>query len=69
MELELKRARLEEKQMEIDAQMGREERQFQLQMMNMLTHNNQGNYVAIECSNAFYVWVRWLVGVVHTEME
>ena len=42
MELEMKRARLEEKQMEMDVQMRREERQFQLQMMNMLTHSNQG---------------------------
>ena len=40
MELEMKRARLEEKQMEMDAQMRREEREFQLQMINMLTRNN-----------------------------
>ena len=39
MELEMKRAQLEEKQMEMDIQMRREEREFQLQMMNMLTHN------------------------------
>ena len=40
MELEMKRAWLEEKQMEMDAQMRREEREFQLQMINMLTRNN-----------------------------
>ena len=42
MKLEIKRARLEEKQMERDIQMRREEREFQLQMMSMLTHNTHG---------------------------
>ena len=42
MELEMKRARLEEKQMEMDIHMRREEREFQLQMMNMLTRNTHG---------------------------
>ena len=42
MELEMKRARLEEKQIEMDAQLRREEREFQLQMMNMLTRNSRG---------------------------
>ena len=42
MELEMKRARLEEKQIEMDAQLRREEREFQLQMTNMLTRNSRG---------------------------
>ena len=42
MELEMKRARLEEKQMEMDIHMRREEREFQLQMMDMLTRNTHG---------------------------
>ena len=42
MELEMNRARLEEKQMEMDIQMRREEREFQLQIVNMLTGNAHG---------------------------
>ena len=42
MELEMKRTRLEEKQMEMDVQMRREEREFQLQMMNIMTRSNHG---------------------------
>jgi len=37
-ELEEKRLRLEERQMERDAQMRREEREYHLQMMQMFTH-------------------------------
>ena len=40
MELEMKRTRLEEKQMEMDMQMRREDREFQLQMMNIMTRNS-----------------------------
>ena len=40
MKLEMKRVQLEEKQMEMDIQMRREERELQLQMINMLTRNN-----------------------------
>ena len=39
MELKIKRAWLEEKQMEMYIQTRREEREFQLQMINMLTRN------------------------------
>ena len=42
MELEMKRAKLEEKQIEMDAQLRREEREFQLQMMSMLTRGGHG---------------------------
>ena len=38
----MKRAWLEEKQMEIDIQMRMEVREFQLQMMSMLTRNTHG---------------------------
>ena len=40
MSLEEKRMKMEERQMELDAQMRREERQFQLQMMYMLMQQN-----------------------------
>ena len=40
MTLEEKRMKMEERQMEIDVQMRREERQFQLQMMEMLMQQN-----------------------------
>ena len=40
MSLEEKRMKMEERQMELDAQMRREERQFQLQMMHMLMQQN-----------------------------
>ena len=38
--LEEKRAKMEERQMELDAQLRREEREFQLQMVQMLTQQN-----------------------------
>ena len=37
--LEKKRAKLEERQMELDAQLRREEREFQLQIVQMLTQH------------------------------
>ena len=40
MELENKRAKMEERQMELEAQMRRDEQNFQLQMMNVLTRGN-----------------------------
>ena len=40
MSLEEKRIKIEERQMEIDVQMCREERQFHLQMMQMLMQQN-----------------------------
>ena len=40
MDLELKRARLEDKQVEMDMQMQREERKFQLQLLNLLSRSN-----------------------------
>ena len=40
MSLEEKRIKMEERQMELDAQMRREERQFQLQMMHILMQQN-----------------------------
>ena len=40
MSLEEKRMKMEERQIELDAQMRREERQFQLQMMQMLMQQN-----------------------------
>ena len=40
MTLEVKRMKMEERQMEIDAQICREERQFQLQMTQMLMQHN-----------------------------
>ena len=40
MSLEEKRMKMEERQMEIDGQMCREERQFQLQMIQMLMQQN-----------------------------
>ena len=64
MELEIKRAQLEEKQMEMNIQMRREEREFQLQMMNNYYANTQYScYVATRCSiifHAFWLWVWWL---------
>ena len=39
MDLEEKRARLEEKQIELDATLRREERDFQFKMMNMMMRN------------------------------
>ena len=63
LELEMKRAQLEEKQIEMDVLTRREERQFQLQMMNILTCNNQDMLPpGIPCiiPNAFYLWVWWL---------
>ena len=44
MTLEEKRMKMEEKQMEIDVQMRREERQFQLQMMQMLMQQNMTHH-------------------------
>ena len=41
-DLELKIARLEEKQMEMDMQMQREKREYQLQVLNVLSQNNHG---------------------------
>ena len=38
--LEEKRAKMEERQMELDAQLRREEREFQLQMLQILTQQN-----------------------------
>lgn len=40
MELEMKRVRLEVKQIFMEGQMRREDRELQLQMMNMLTHSS-----------------------------
>ena len=40
MSLEEKRMKMEERQMELDAQIRQEERQFQLQMMQMLMQQN-----------------------------
>ena len=37
---EEKRAKMEERQIELDAQLRREEREFQLQMVQMLTQQN-----------------------------
>ena len=42
MEVELKRVQPEEKQMKMDIQMRMEEREFQQQMMCMLTQNTHG---------------------------
>ena len=45
MSLEEKRMKMEERQIELDAQMRREERQFQLQMMQMLMQQNMAHSV------------------------
>ena len=42
MELEMKRAKLEEKQMEMDMQIQREEREYRLQVLNLFSRNNHG---------------------------
>ena len=62
MEVQMKRARLEEKQMEIDIQMRREKREFQLQMMSIVTHNTHGIYVITRCS-IIYIPCILLVGM------
>ena len=43
--LEEKRAKMEERQMELDAQLRREEREFQLQMVQMLTQQNTSRHL------------------------
>ena len=51
--MNLKRARLEEKQMEMDMQMQREEVEFQLQVLNVLS---QSNHNMLPPGSALWIW-------------
>ena len=65
-EMEEKRMWLEEKQMELDATMRREEREFHLKMMNMMTRNPVPSPALppplCNASLPIFIWLWWTCG-------